>query len=79
MSKEQNKKEKRCLFCRKKLINNGGIACKRCQLQGKDVGEKVVGGILAAGAVALTVASALGQANTTNNDNDDYEEDDDYE
>lgn len=79
MSKEQNKKEKRCLFCRKKLINNGGIACKRCQLQGKDVGEKVVGGILAVGAVALTVASALGQANTTNNDNDDYEEDDDYE
>ena len=77
MSKEQNKKEKRCLFCRKKLINNGGIACKRCQLQGKDVGEKVVGGILAVGAVALTVASALGQANTTNNDNDDYEEDDD--
>lgn len=77
MSKEQNKKEKRCLFCRKKLINNGGIACKRCQLQGKDVGEKVVGGLLAAGAVALTVVSALGQANTTNNDNDDYEEDDD--
>ena len=77
MSKEQNKKEKRCLFCRKKLINNGGIACKRCQLQGKDVGEKVVGGLLAAGAVALTVVSALGQANTNNNDKDDYEEDDD--
>ena len=77
MSKEQNKKEKRCLFCRKKLINNGGIACKRCQLQDKDVGEKVVGGLLAAGAVALTVVSALGQANTNNNDNDDYEEDDD--
>ena len=79
MSKEQNKEEKRCFFCHKRLVKNKGFVCKRCQLQGKDIGQKVVGGLMAAGTVALTVATAIGQANTTNNDNDDYEEDDDYE
>lgn len=68
MSKEQNKEEKRCFFCHKRLVKNKGIVCKRCQLQGKDIGEKVLGGLAVAGTAVVTVAAAIGNASNNSDD-----------
>lgn len=68
MSKEQNKEEKRCFFCHKRLVKNKGFVCKRCQLQGKDIGEKVLGGLAVAGTAVVTVAAAIGNASNNSDD-----------
>lgn len=70
MSKENNEDVKRCLFCNKKILNNKDLICKRCWLQGKDIGEKVLGGLVVAGTTVLTVAAAMGNAKN-NGGNDD--------
>ena len=41
MSNEKKDEVKRCFFCHKKILNNKDLVCKRCWLQGKDIGEKV--------------------------------------
>ena len=68
MNKENNDEIKRCFFCHKRLVSNKGFVCKRCWLQGKNIGEKVIGGLAVAGTAVLTVAAALG--NTDNNEKD---------
>lgn len=70
MSKENNEEVKRCFFCHKRLVKNKGFVCKRCQLNGKDIGEKVLGGLAVAGTTVLTVAAAIGNA-SNNSSNDD--------
>ena len=68
MSKEQNKEEKRCFFCHKRLVKNKGFVCKRCQLQGKDIGEKALGGLAVAGTAVVTVVAAIGNARNNSDD-----------
>ena len=70
MSNEKKDEEKRCFVCHKRLVKNKGFVCKRCQLQGKDIGQKVVSGLMAAGAVALTALKVVGDINNSNSDDD---------
>lgn len=70
MSNEKNDDVKRCFFCHKKILNGKDLICKRCWLQGKDVGEKVVGGIAAVGTVALGVLAAIGNASNSGDSDD---------
>ena len=70
MSKEQNKEEKRCFFCHKRLVKNKGFVCKRCQLQGKDIGEKALGVGAVLGTFALAALKVAGDINNSNSNND---------
>lgn len=56
MSKEDSKKEKVCLKCRKKLVISDGLLCKKCQLNIKDSGKKIGEGVLA---VLVLTGSAI--------------------
>ena len=70
MSNEKNDEVKRCFFCHKKILNNKDLICKRCWLQGRDVGEKVIGAGAAVGAAALVVLQAIGSMNNNNTGDD---------
>lgn len=70
MSKNNKEEVKRCFFCHKKLLNNKDRICKRCWLQGKDIGEKILGGLAVTGTTVLTVATAIGNANNNGSKND---------
>ena len=65
MNEEKQKDTKRCLFCHKKLINEKDLVCRRCWLNGVDVGEKIAGGLAIAGTAVVTVAAAIGGANNS--------------
>lgn len=70
MSKEQNEDVKRCFFCHKRLIGNQGFICKRCQLQGRDIGEKAIGVGATAITVTFAILKAVGEMNNGNSDDD---------
>lgn len=57
-------------FCHKKILNNKDLVCKRCWLQGKDIGEKVLGVGAVVGTVALTALKVVGDINNSNSDDD---------
>ena len=65
MNDENSKGTKRCLFCHKILINEKDLFCRRCWLNGVDVGEKIAGGLAIAGTAVVTVAAAIGGANNS--------------
>lgn len=51
-----NTKQKRCLFCKKILVQNKGFRCLRCKLEGrKIVGKLVKGGKKIAPIVGLVI------------------------
>jgi len=68
MSKDKNDEVKRCMLCHKKLISDKGLVCRRCLLQGKDIGGKVLGTGAAVASVALVVLKAIGDMNNTTSD-----------
>lgn len=70
MSNEKKDEVKRCFFCHKKILNNKDLVCKRCWLQGKDIGEKVLGVGAVVGTVALTALKVVGDINNSNLDDD---------
>lgn len=57
MSTEDVKKEKKCLFCKKTLLDKGSVCCLRCLLEGRNkaatVGEVLVGAAIIGTAVAV--------------------------
>lgn len=71
MSKIKVKKERRCLTCKKLLLDEKFPICLRCRLQGRNeagnVG-KVIGGI------ALVISGAKAAIEQTKTNNDDEEE-----
>lgn len=59
MSTEDVKKEKKCLFCKKTLLDKESVCCLRCLLEGRNkaatVGEVLVGAATVIGGTAVAV------------------------
>ena len=69
MSDNANEKEKKCIVCKKKLIDEKIPICLRCKLSGKkkasNIGKKVVG--------VVAVTTIIG--NIQNNSDEDLDSD----
>ncbi len=79
MSDNANEKEKKCIVCKKKLIDEKIPICLRCKLSGKkkasNIGKKVAG--IGAGVVAVATIIGNIQNNSDEDlDSDNYSEDD---
>ncbi len=74
MSDNANEKEKKCLFCKKKLIDETVHICLRCRLEGRD---NVVGlALVLGGGVALKFFSDKAQGDANSDDDSDSDSDD---
>ena len=64
MSTEYIKKRKKCLFCKKTLLDKENVCCLRCLLEGRNKAATVVE--LIAGAATVIGGTAVAVNNTKN-------------
>lgn len=79
MSDNANEKEKKCIVCKKKLIDEKIPICLRCKLSGKKKASNIVKKAAEIGAGVVAVTTIIGNIQNNSDedlDSDNYSEDD---